>query len=63
MHSHYKYIFLLAIAYSNFFLAQLPQEEKMMVRITKEVWIGGMLHTNGMGMNFNTAKFKTYKKK
>lgn len=63
MHSFAKYICLLVITYSNFLMAQLPQEEKMMVRISKEVWIGGMLHTNGLGLSYNSAKFKTYKKK
>ena len=35
----------------------------MMARIVKEVWVGGILHTNGVGLNYSAAKFKTYKKK
>lgn len=35
----------------------------MMARIVKEVWVGGILHTNGLGLNYSAAKFKTYKKK
>ena len=34
-----------------------------MARIVKEVWVGGILHTNGLGLNYSAAKFKTYKKK
>ena len=35
----------------------------MLVRISKEAWLGGVLHTNGLGINYTNAKFKTYKKK
>ena len=35
----------------------------MLVRISKEAWLGGVIHTNGFGINYTNAKFKTYKKK
>ena len=35
----------------------------MLVRISKEAWLGGVIHTNGLGINYTNAKFKTYKKK
>lgn len=43
--------------------SQIPQEEKKMVRITKEVWVGVSAHSSGLGLNLNIAKFKTYKHK
>ena len=45
------------------FYGQLPQEQILMARITKEVWGGVSLHSNGFGFNLTTAKFKTYKSK
>lgn len=35
----------------------------MKARIVKEVWLGGILHTNGLGLNYTSSRFKTYKKK
>ena len=59
-----KYIVLiLLIIKCGFVSAQLPQEEKKLVRIAKEVWVGATLHSNGIGFNFNQSKFKTYKTK
>ena len=42
---------------------QIPQEDEMLIRISKEAWLGGVIHTNGLGINYTNAKFKTYKKK
>jgi len=59
-----KYIFLFfSFSFLSPCIAQLPQEEEMMVRISKEIWVGATIHTNGFGLNYNVAKFKTYKKK
>ena len=54
------FIFFIILTKTNV-LSQLPQEEKMLVRISKEVWLGVTAHTKGLGLNFNIAKFKTYK--
>lgn len=35
----------------------------MLVRVSKETWLGGILHTNGLGINYTNAKFRTFKKK
>ena len=35
----------------------------MRVRIVKETWIGAVLQSNGLGLNYSTSKFSTYKKK
>ena len=43
--------------------SQLPQEESLQVRGSKEVWLGAVVHSNGFGVNLDVAKFKTYKKK
>ena len=43
--------------------SQLPQKETMQVRVSKEVWLGAIVHSNGFGINLDVAKFKTYKKK
>ena len=56
-------ILTISIFLSSFLLAQIPQEEKNLVRISKEVWLGATLHSSGIGLNFNVAKFKTYKSK
>lgn len=52
------HLFLITICHS-----QVPQEDKMMVRIVKETWIGAVLQSNGLGLNYSTSKFITYKKK
>ena len=61
---HYKH---LIIPIFQIFLfvnihCQIPQEDEMLVRISKEAWLGGVIHTNGLGINYTNAKFKTYKK-
>ena len=43
--------------------SQLPNEESLQVRVSKEVWLGAVVHSNGFGVNLDVAKFKTYKKK
>ena len=43
--------------------SQLPQEESLQVRVSKEVWLGAVVHSNGLGVNLDVAKFKTYNKK
>ena len=56
----YFILFILLTRFSIVF-AQIPQEEKKLVRIAKEVWVGATLHSNGFGFNFNQSKFRTYK--
>ncbi len=57
-----RYLFLSAFVICSFNLfSQIPQEEEKLVRISKEVWVGVTAHTDGLGFNFNVAKFKTYK--
>tara|TARA_B100000963_G_scaffold320794_1_gene303596 strand:+ start:135 stop:887 length:753 start_codon:yes stop_codon:yes gene_type:complete len=56
----YFILFILLIR-SSFIFAQVPQEEKKLVRIAKEVWVGATLHSNGFGFSFNKSKFKTHK--
>ena len=57
---YYLSLLIIFITKINFF-SQLPQSEEKLVRITKEVWVGVTAHTGGIGLNFNVAKFKTYK--
>ena len=45
------------------FYCQIPLEDKLLVRISKEAWLGGVLQTNGVGLNYTNSKFKTFKKK
>ena len=52
------HLFLITICHS-----QVPQKDKMRVRIVKETWIGAVLQSNGLGLNYSTSKFSTYKKK
>mgnify|MGYP004232874119 CR=1 FL=1 len=54
----YFILFVLLIRFS-FVSAQVPQEEKKLVRIAKEVWVGATLHSNGFGFNFNRSKFRS----
>ncbi len=59
-----RYPFLLISVFCSLsLLSQRPQEEEKLVRISKEVWVGVTAHTDGFGLNYNTAKFKTYKSK
>ena len=49
-----------------FFLSsysQIPHEDKMMARITKEIWVGGTIHTSGFALDYGKSKFMTFKKK
>jgi hypothetical protein len=55
--------FSLSILCSSVGFSQTPQQEEKLVRIAKEVWVGATLHSSGFGVNFNVAKFKTYKYK
>ena len=57
---HYKYIILSTFQIFLFvnIYCQIPQEDKMLVRISKEAWLGGVIHTNGLGINYTNAKFK-----
>ena len=42
---------------------QVPVNEKLMVRITKEIWLGATVHSSGFALNYGMSKFKTFKKK
>ena len=44
-------------------LSQVPANEKLMVRISKEIWLGGTVHSSGFALNYGMSKFKTFKKK
>ena len=64
MHIRVKIIFLFTLTLnSSLVFSQTPQIEEKLVRIAKEVWVGASLHSSGFGLNFNVAKFKTYKYK
>ena len=43
--------------------SQVPVNEKLMVRISKEIWLGGTVHSRGFALNYGMSKFKTFKKK
>ena len=43
--------------------SQVPVNEKLMVRISKEIWLGGTVHSSGFALNYGVSKFKTFKKK
>ena len=57
------YFSLTLLFVANSYYSQLPQEEQLNVRVSKEVWMGAVFHSNGFGVNLDIAKFKTYKKK
>lgn len=62
--SKLKFFFSIAgIFIAMSFYGQIPQEQVMMARITKEVWGGVSLHSQGVGLNITSAKFKTFKTK
>ena len=65
MFMRYKYILILItfLISSKSSIAQIPAEQQNYARFTKEVWGGVNLHTQGIGISLNYAKFKTYKKK
>jgi len=43
--------------------SQVPVNEKLMVRISKEIWLGATVHSSGFALNYGMSKFKTFKKK
>ena len=57
------YLFFITNFIVFFVYGQLPQEQVLMARITKEVWGGVSLHSQGFGVNLTSAKFKTFKTK
>ena len=61
--SKYLLTFLAFIFYSSNMSAQMPAKQQNYARFTKEIWGGLTIHTFGLGLNLNYAKFKTYKKK
>jgi hypothetical protein len=58
-------IFLLVIfqTFSVSVFSQVPVNEKLMVRISKEIWLGGTVHSSGFALNYGMSKFKNFKKK
>ena len=54
-------IFFQSLSASMF--SQVPVNEKLMVRITKEIWLGATVHSSGFALNYGMSKFKTFKKK
>ena len=58
----YKYLIL--PIFQIFFVninCQIPQEDEMLVRISKEAWLGGVIHTNGLGINYTNANLRLTK--
>lgn len=49
--------------FSASMFSQVPVNEKLMVRITKEIWLGATVHSSGFALNYGMSKFKTFKKK
>ncbi len=47
----------------SFLFSQLPAVQHLEARFTKEIWGGVNVHSYGLGINLNYAKFVTYKKK
>jgi len=43
--------------------SQVPANEKLMARISKEIWLGGTVHSSGFALNYGMSKFKTFRKK
>ena len=48
---------------STSMFSQVPVNEKLMARITKEIWLGATVHSSGFALNYGMSKFKTFKKK
>ncbi len=44
-------------------ISQVPVNEKLMVRISKEIWLGATVHSSGFAFNYGMSKFKTFNKK
>ena len=49
--------------FSASMFSQVPVNEKLMARITKEIWLGATVHSSGFALNYGMSKFKTFKKK
>ncbi len=41
--------------------SQVPVNEKLMARISKEIWLGGTVHSSGFALNYGMSKFKTFR--
>ena len=57
------FILLALQAFSISVFSQRPVNEKLMVRISKEIWLGGTVHSSGFALNYGISKFQTFKKK
>ena len=49
--------------FSTSFFSQTPVNEKLMMRISKEIWLGGTVHSSGFALNYGMSKFRTFNKK
>ncbi len=49
--------------FSGSIFSQVPVNEKLLVRITKEIWLGATVHSSGFALNYGMSNFKTSKKK
>lgn len=49
--------------FSTSFFSQTPINEKLMMRISKEIWLGGTVHSSGFALNYGMSKFRTFNKK
>ena len=54
---------LITQTFSASMFSQVPVNEKLMVRISKEIWLGATVHSSGFALNYGMSKFKTFKKK
>ena len=54
---------LITQTFSASMFSQVPINEKLMVRISKEIWLGATVHSSGFALNYGVSKFKTFKKK
>ena len=57
------FLVLISQTFSYSVFSQVPVNEKLMVRISKEIWLGGTVHSSGFALNYGMSKFKTFKKK
>ena len=56
-------LLLIFQTFSASVISQVPVNEKLMVRISKEIWLGATVHSSGFALNYGMSKFKTFKKK
>jgi hypothetical protein len=42
--------------------SQVPVNEKLMVRISKEIWLGGTVHSSGFALNYGRLSLKPTRK-